>query len=60
LLLFANAGFAIAVDDMTIPTAAIASIAKVVVFVIFVVFIMLFLRNNNTLELINPLLNPVK
>jgi uncharacterized membrane protein len=42
LSLLANAGFAIAVDDMIIPIAAIASIAKVVVFVIFVVFIMLY------------------
>jgi hypothetical protein len=42
LLLLANAGFTIAVDDTIIPTAAIASIAKVVVFVIvFDVFIML-------------------
>jgi hypothetical protein len=39
LLLLANAGFAIAIDDTIIPIAAIASIAKVVVFVIFVVFI---------------------
>jgi hypothetical protein len=42
LLLLANAGFAIAVDDTIIPTAAIAIIANVVVFVIvFDVFIML-------------------
>jgi hypothetical protein len=42
LLLFANAGFAIVIDDTINPTAAIARIAKVVVFVIvFDVFIML-------------------
>ena len=44
LLLLANAGFAIAVDDTIIPTAAMASIANIVVFVIvfvFDVFIML-------------------
>ena len=42
LLLLANAGFAIAVDDTIIPTAAIASIANVVVFVIFDVIIVLY------------------
>ena len=43
LLLLANAGFAMMVDDTIIPTAAIPSIANVVVFVIFVVvFIMLY------------------
>jgi len=43
LLLLANAGFAIAVDDTIIPTAALASIANIVVFVIvFDVFIMLY------------------
>jgi hypothetical protein len=43
LLLFASAGFATAVDDTSIPTAAIARIARVVVFVIFVVvFILLY------------------
>ena len=43
LLLLANAGFAMMVDDTIISTAAIASIANVVVFVIFVVvFIMLY------------------
>jgi hypothetical protein len=42
LLPFANAGFAIAVDGTSIPTAAIVSIAKVVVFVIFGTFILLY------------------
>jgi hypothetical protein len=62
LLLLANAGFAIAVDDTINPTAAIASIAKVVVFAIVFsdVFIMLWSSYKNTAELINPLLNPVK
>jgi hypothetical protein len=61
LLLLANAGFAIAVDDTIIPTAAIASIANEVVFVIvFDVFIMFQSSHKNILELINPLLNPVK
>jgi hypothetical protein len=43
-LLLANAGFAIAVDDTIIPTAAIASIARVVVFVIFAVFICIYFK----------------
>jgi hypothetical protein len=42
LLLLANAGFAMMVDDTIIPTAAIASIANVVVFVIFVVLMLLY------------------
>lgn len=42
LLLYADAGFAIAVDDTINPTTAIARIDKAVVFVIvFDVFIML-------------------
>jgi hypothetical protein len=57
LLLLANAGFAMMVDDTIIPTAAIASIANVVVFCCAHVALFLHIV---TLEIINPLLNLVK
>jgi hypothetical protein len=49
LLLLANAGFAIAVDDTRIAIVAIASTAKVVVLVVFV-FILLIPSNNERAE----------
>jgi hypothetical protein len=42
--LLANAGFAIAVDNIIIPAAAIASIANVVVVVFVIVFDVFIIR----------------
>jgi hypothetical protein len=46
LLLLANAGFAIAVDDTRIATVAIASTAKVVFVFILFLFLHLLLEQN--------------
>jgi hypothetical protein len=60
-LLFANAGFAIVVDDTIIPTAALQVLLRLLSLIFLLLFSFRYIpSHDNTLELINPLLNPVK